>query len=144
MQTTTPRIALLCAAVLAAPLLSLHAHASLAADLSGQYVGNSQIDGEKSVAKTMLMIGGADAENTTLRIEGENTCTLKNGHYAADGDAWSLSFKDANGGDSCKRMAEGKFTLHAGAKPRTLEFEAAFSSAGGGQSLRRGALHRYP
>jgi len=93
MRMTNQRFALL-AAALAVVSVSLHAYASADAGLSGQWAGNSRIDGEKSVARTLLTLGATDAENSTLRIEGANTCTLRHGKYSAGtGATWSLSFK---------------------------------------------------
>jgi hypothetical protein len=140
---TNQRLVLL--ALLATPLLAAYAHATAGAELSGQWVGNSQVDGDKIVARTSLSLGAADADNTTLRIEGRSTCTLRDGHYAAGADgAWTLSFKEATGNDACARLARGTFTLRAGTAPRQLDFEVTYPAADGGQNLRRGALSRYP
>ena len=118
---------------------------AMATDLHGQWVGNSQVDGARSIARTTLMLGAPGAEDSTLRIEGGTTCTLGQGTYAADaGDTVSLTFKQARGGDACARMAKGTFTLRAGSKPRSLEFEASYPGADGGQNQRHGALSRYP
>jgi hypothetical protein len=108
-------------------------------------VGNSQVDGARSVARTTLTLGAADAENSTLRIEGSTTCTLGQGKYATgSGDTLSLTFKEARGGDACARMAQGTFSVRAGSKPRTLEFDASYPAADGSPNQRRGALTRYP
>jgi len=120
------------------------ADATTGGDLPGQWVGNSQVEGMRSVARTTLILGAADAEDSSLRIDGEPSCTLAHGKYSADGDTWSLKFSDARGGGACSRLAQGTFVLHAGSKPRSLQFEASYPGAEGGQSLRRGALTRYP
>ena len=128
----------------AGSLLTISVHAA-ATDLHGQWVGNSQVEGARSVARTTLTLGASDAENSTLRIEGSTTCTLGRGKYATgSGDTLSLTFKQAIGGDACTRMATGTFKVRAGSKSRSLEFEASYPSADGGQNLRRGALSRYP
>jgi hypothetical protein len=120
------------------------ANATAGSDLAGQWVGNSQVEGMRSVARTTLILGAADAENSTLRIDGEPACTLGHGKYSADGDSWSLKFSDVRGGSACSRLAQGTFLLHAGNKPRSLQFEASYPGADGEKSLRRGALTRYP
>ena len=140
---TNQRLVLL--AFVAMPLLAAYAHATASAELSGQWVGNSQVDGDKIVARTSLSLGTADAENATLRIEGRSTCTLREGRYASGANgAWTLSFKDASGGDACARLSKGTFVLHEGTTPRQLDFEVTYPASDGGQNLRRGALSRYP
>jgi len=121
------------------------AQATAGADLRGQWVGNSQVDGAHSVSRTTLTLGAPDAEDSSLRIEGNTSCLLSHGKYAAgSGDAWSLTFKEGRGGDACERMARGTYTVHPGSKPRSLEFEATYPNSDGGQNQRRGALSRYP
>ncbi|HZP65169.1 MAG TPA: hypothetical protein VFB32_02570 [Rudaea sp.] len=138
------RILLRGAIAVAATFTALALHAETAA-LAGQWMGNSQIEGEKHVTKTWLTLGAPDAANSTLRLEGDSACTLKEGSYSAGNDgAVTLTFKGSNGGDGCARLAKGSFVLHPGANPRKLEFEASYSGGDGGQSVRRGALSRYP
>ena len=124
--------------------IPLFANATTGGDLPGQWVGNSQVEGMRSVARTTLILGAADAEDSTLRIDGETSCTLAHGKYSANGDSWSLKFNDVRGGTACSRLAQGTFVLHSGNKPRSLQFEASYPGADGGQSLRRGALTRHP
>jgi hypothetical protein len=125
-----------------APLLGA---ATTTDSLSGQWNGNSQVDGDQSVAKTLLSLGGPDADNATLRIEGRNTCTLRQGSYRVDSSgAWTLSFKDTMGGDACTRLAKGTFVLHPGSTPRQLDFEVKYPGSDGQDVRRRGALTRYP
>ena len=128
-----------------AALLGASAPAAATADVSGQWVGNSQLDGSRNLGKTTLVLGAADAEDSMLRIEDRSSCTLKQGKYSAAADgSWSISFKEAKGGESCERLAKGTFTLHEGVSPRTLQFEVTYPGPDGGQNLRRGALSRYP
>jgi hypothetical protein len=113
--------------------------------ISGQWTGNSQVDGDRFVSKTMLSLGSPDGENALLRIEGRNTCTLRQGTYSSDASgAWTLSFKDPMGGDACTRLAKGTFTLHPGSNTRQLDFEVKYPGSDGQEVLRRGALTRYP
>ena len=136
---------ILCLPMFAATLFAAYAHASVSAELKGQWVGNSQVEGDKSVAKTSLTLGAADADNSILRIEGHNTCTLSQGKYSAGADgAWTLSFGEITGGDSCSRLAKGTFTLRQGSTARKLDFEVSYPGPDGQQNLRRGALSRYP
>src|ERR1700761_1550365 len=122
------------------------AFSAIAADMpTGQWSGNSQVDGDHTVAKTILSLGTADAEDGTLRIDGRSTCTLKQGKFAsADAGAWTLSFKDTSDGDACPRLAKGTFTLRQGATPRQRDFEVKYPGSDGQYVLRRGALTRYP
>jgi hypothetical protein len=121
------------------------AAAATADSINGQWSGNSQVDGDRAVSKTMLSLGTPDGDNTTLRIEGRNTCTLKQGKYSPDASgAWTLSFKEPMGGDACTRLAKGTFTLRTGATARQLDFEVKYPGSDGQDVLRRGALSRYP
>ncbi len=113
--------------------------------LSGQWNGNSQVEGDQSIAKTLLSLGAPDADGATLRIEGRNTCTLRGGSYRADSaGTWTLSFKDTMGGDACTRLAKGTFKLHSGSGARQLDFEVQYPGSDGQDIRRRGALTRYP
>ncbi len=113
--------------------------------LNGQWTGNSKVEGDQSIAKTFLSLGGPDSENATLRIEGRNTCTLRLGSYRADASgAWTLSFKDTMGGDACTRLAKGTFTLRPGSSPRQLDFDVKYPGSDGQDVRRSGALTRYP
>ena len=138
--STRKSIAILIAAF--APLVGASATVD---SLNGQWNGNSQVDGDRSVAKTMLSLGAPDGDNSTLRIEGRNTCTLRQGSYKADDTGTlTLSFKDPMGGEACTRLAQGTFTLHPGSTPRQLDFEVKYPGSDGQEVLRRGALTRYP
>jgi hypothetical protein len=120
-------------------------YANAESELKGQWIGNSQMAGETTVAKTSLSLGAPDDDGTTLRVEGRSTCTLRQGHYAAgSGGDWSLSFKDAKGGESCTRLAQGTFVLHAGNTPRQLTLDVAYPGPDGHQNERHGMLTRYP
>jgi len=67
-----------------------------AADLSGQWVGNSGIDGSRAVSKTTLVLGAADAQDSSLRLEDRSVCMLRQGKYSVDANgALSLSFGQA-------------------------------------------------
>jgi hypothetical protein len=117
------------------------------ADLNGQWVGNSQIVGQKNVAKTSLSLGALDGDDSILRVEGSNNCTLKRGTYSAQSnaaDTWTLSFKEVKGGDACERLGKGTFSLHRGSSMRVLEFEVSYPGEDGQQRVSRGALSRYP
>jgi hypothetical protein len=130
--------------LVALPLVSTVAVAA-AGSLGGQWTGNSQVDGDRVVSKTMLSLGGPDEENSMLRIEGRSTCTLKQGTYSVDASgSGTLSFKETMGGDACTRLAKGTFTLHQGNTPRQLDFEVKYPGSDGQDVLRRGALSRYP
>ncbi len=132
-------------AILVAALTPMLGVAATLDALNGQWNGNSQVDGDKSVAKTLLSLGTPDTDNSTLRIEGRNTCTLRQGSYKSDAaGAWTLSFKDTMGGDACTRLAKGTFMLHAGSTARQLDFEVKYPGSDGQEVLRRGALTRYP
>ncbi len=120
------------------------AQAEVSAELNGQWVGNSGIEGGKSGEKTTLSLGAPDADNSSLRIEGRTVCTLRDGHYSAEAEgAFTLSFKGANGSEGCERLAKGKFTLHQDAA-RKLSFQASYPGADGTPNLRSGVLSRYP
>ena len=126
------------------PFVSVVA-ATTANSLNGQWTGNSQVDGDRVVSKTMLSLGAPDEENSTLRIEGRSTCMLRLGTYSVDASgAGTLSFKENRGGDACTRLAKGTFTLHPGSTPRQLDFEVKYPGSDGQDVLRRGALSRYP
>ena len=130
---------------LIATLMPMLGAAATLDTLNGQWNGNSQVDGDRSVAKTLLSLGAADGENSTLRIEGRNTCTLRQGSYKADtSGSWSLSFKDPMGGDACARLSKGTFVLRQGSSARQLDFEVKYPGSDGQDVLRRGALTRYP
>ena len=126
------------------------ANATDTPNLRGQWIGNSMIEGQRDKAKTSLSLGAADdAENATLRIEDSNACTLKQGKYSAqpgtDGAlAWSLSFKEAHGGEVCERLAQGNFLLRQGSGARQLLFDVTYPGRDGTQNHRIGALSRYP
>ena len=132
------RTALLATAIAAAPC------AFAATGMKGQWIGSSHLEGDRDSAKTTLLIGAADAEDSSLVVEGGTTCTLRGGKYTAAGDDISLTFGKAQGSASCQRLAQGQFTVHAGSKPREITFEATYPGRDGKQDLRRGALHKYP
>lgn len=135
----------ICAAVVLATSFMSSAQGATVAGLSGQWVGNSQVEGRKAIAKATLTLGEADSDGTTLRIEDANTCTLRKGKYSADGDGhWSVSFGEASGGEGCKRLAAGTFALRRGDNPRQVYLEASYHDADGAIALRRAALNRYP
>lgn len=143
MSSFTRKVLVSCISV---PLVfvSLAAAATMDA-ISGQWTGNSQVDGDQAVAKTMLSLGAPDGDNATLRIEGRNTCTLKQGKYSSDeAGVWTLSFKEPMGGDACTRLAKGTFRLHPGSTARQLDFEVKYPGSDGQEIQRRGALTRYP
>jgi hypothetical protein len=143
-RLATTRLSLTLAALLAA-LIFPAAHASIRSDLSGQWVGNSQVDGATSTAQTTLTLGAPDSNNSSMRIEGRRTCFLKQGSYTLDGDSdLTLTFKYANGSEACNRLAKGKFKVHHGSVRNALVFEVAYADARGGKAIRRGALSRYP
>ena len=120
------------------------AQGAVAAELGGQWVGNSGVEGGRGVDKTTLSLGAPDADNSTLRIEGRTVCTLREGSYSAAADgAWTLSFKGANGSEACERLARGKFTLRQDAA-RKLSFEASYPGPDGAANQRSGVLNRYP
>ena len=136
---------LLGSAFVVASLLVASMSANAETQLSGQWIGNSQIDGDSAVAKTSLVLGAPDSDNATLRMEGRGSCTLKGGKYAADPNgAWTLSFADANGSDACTRLSKGTFVLRQGNTPRQLTFDVTYPSPDGKQNLRHGSLTRYP
>jgi hypothetical protein len=130
---------------LIAALMPMLGSAAAVDTLNGQWNGNSQVDGDRSVARTLLSLGAPDGENSTLRIEGRNTCTLRQGSYKADtSGSWTLSFKDPMGGDACTRLSKGTFVLRQGSSARQLDFEVKYPGSDGQDVLRRGALTRYP
>ena len=117
--------------------------------VTGQWVGNSLLEGSRGAEKTSLSLGEPEAENAVLRVEDRSTCTLSHGAYSAqqsaDGaGAWSLSFKESRGGEACERLARGKFLLRRGSVPRTLEFDATYPAHDGSENHLRGILSRYP
>ena len=139
------RIAVSTAAILAAAFASVAARAAAAPELGGQWIGNSSIDGQRSVSRATLSLAGVDSDGTTLRIEDASTCTLRKGKYSAASEgSWTLSFSDASGGDSCKRLAAGTFALRRGERPKQLYLEATYQSADGAQAVRRAIFNRYP
>jgi hypothetical protein len=141
----TSRVAVLTAMILAAVFVSVSACAAAAPEISGQWIGNSSIDGQRSVSRATLSMAGIDSDGTTLRIEDANTCTLRKGKYSAAGEgSWTLSFGDASGGDGCKRLAAGTFALRRGERPKQLYLEATYQSADGAQAVRRAVFNRYP
>ena len=118
-------------------------------NLSGQWIGNSLLEGQHETAKTTLSLGALDADDATLRIEDRSVCTLQQGTYSArqnaDGAAaWSLTFKQAHGGEACERLARGEFSLHSGARPRSIEFDVTYPARDGTQNHRKGVLNHYP
>jgi hypothetical protein len=126
-------------------MLLVPAFATTPSDLRGQWVGNSTLDGGSSIAKTTLSLGAPDKDDSALRIEGNSSCVLGHGSYAAgSGEAWSLTFKDASGGALCERLAKGSFTVRPGSAPRSVEFEAAYPNSDGGTNRRSGILKHYP
>ncbi len=139
------RLTLICAMLAASSAVC----ATDTPNLRGQWIGNSLLEGQHAKAKTSLTLGAADDENATMHIEDRNDCTLKGGKYAtqsgADGvPAWSLSFKEARGGEVCQRLAKADFSLRLGSRPRTLEFDVTYPAADGTQHHRIGVMGRYP
>ena len=133
------------AAVAAVALFATSAGAVAETQLKGQWNGTSQLRGESSTAKTFLSLGAPDDESATLRLEGRTNCSLRDGKYSADGNGvWNLSFKQASGGDACRRLAQGKFTLHESASSKQILLDVSYPSANGEQNQRHGALNRYP
>ncbi len=134
------------AVVVSAVFVASIAYAAAIDAPTGQWSGNSQVDGDRSTSKTLLSLGAPDADDSTLRIQGNiTTCTLRQGTYTADSSGgWTLSFKNPSGGDVCKRLAKGTFVLRSGATPKQLEFDVKYPGADGGESTRHGALNRYP
>jgi hypothetical protein len=124
--------------------MAASARATAAAELGGQWVGSSGVEGGRGSDKTTLSLGAADADNSSLRIEGRSVCTLHDGSYSAAADgAWTLSFKGANGSEACERLARGKFMLRQEV-PRKLSFEASYPGPDGTANQRSGVLNRYP
>lgn len=133
-------------AVLATGASLASAAAAPSADLGGQWIGGSLLDGQRESAKTVLDLDAAG--DSTLRVESRVTCTLRGGNVAsldsgATG-AWTLSFKSAHGGEACERMAQGKIVLRAGDKPRTLDFDLVYPGRDGASNHRHGLLSHYP
>ncbi|HEX7915253.1 hypothetical protein [Rudaea sp.] len=115
-----------------------------AADTRGQWIGRTQIEGQRDADKTTLSLGTAGEESTTLELDTGRTCKLRDGTYSDQGaDAWSLHFKPTDGSGLCDRLSQGEFTLRA-AGPRKLAFEARYPDGKGGQNQRSGVLTRYP
>ena len=139
------RVTVLTAMILAGAFGIVSARAAATPELSGQWIGNSSIDGQRSVSRATLSVAGADSDGTTLRIEDANTCTLRKGKYSAASEGnWTLSFSDASGGDGCKRLAAGTFALRRGERPKQLYLEATYQNADGAQAVRRAIFNRYP
>lgn len=114
-------------------------------DVTGQWVGNSRVDGVRIGDKAQLTLGTPNSESSSLRIEGRTTCILRDGSYQPAGDgSWALVFKAVNGADACQRLAKGTFTLRRGASSRQLTFDVSYPGPDGQANLRRGALTRYP
>lgn len=110
----------------------------------GQWIGSTQMEGDRSGDKTTLQLGSADEASTTLQVESGRTCRLREGTYSAQGDdAWSLRFKATSGDSACDRLSQGEFMLRV-AGPRKLVIEARYPDGKGGQNLRSGVLGRYP
>lgn len=140
----TSRVAVLTITILAA-FGSASARAAAAPELRGQWIGNSSIDGQRSVSRATLSVAGVDSDATTLRIDDASTCTLRKGKYSAASEGnWTLSFGDASGGDGCRRLAAGTFALRRGDRPKQLYLEATYQSADGAQAVRRAVFNRYP
>lgn len=113
-------------------------------NLRGTWIGRSTLEGERTSVKTTLSFGGKDDQNTTLSIDETRSCMLKLGSYSEQGtDAWTLSFKSAQGGEACERLAQGTFSLRTGG-PHKLEFDVTYPARDGSQNHRRGVLSRYP
>lgn len=130
----------------AALALALFACAAQAesTDPHGQWVGRTQVDGQRDADKTTLLLGAIDQEGTTLELETGRTCRLRDGTYSAQGaEAWSLHFKAESGSSLCERLSQGEVVLRA-AGPRKLAFEARYPDGKGGQNQRSGVLTRYP
>ena len=129
----------------AALLVTATSAATESADLGGQWVGNSRLDGGGVDDKARLTLGAPNSESSSLRIEGRTPCTLRDGSYQSAGDgSWTLVFKGANGADACQRLAKGTFTLRRGSSSRQLTFDVSYPGPDGQANLRRGALTRYP
>ena len=130
-------------ATLALALFTCAAQAE-SADPHGQWIGRTQVDGQRDADKTTLSLGAIDQEGTTLELETGRTCRLRDGTYSAQGtDAWSLHFKPESGSSLCERLSQGEVVLRA-AGPRKLAFEARYPDGKGGQNQRSGVLMRYP
>lgn len=109
----------------------------------GQWIGRTQVEGQRGADKTTLSLRAAGEEGAMLEVDTGRVCTLRNGAYSAQGEAWSLRFKPTDGSGFCDRLSRGEFTLRA-TGPRKLAFEARYPDGQGGQSLRNGVLARYP
>lgn len=119
------------------------AHAETA-DPHGQWIGRTQIEGQRDADKTTLSLGAIDQEGATLELDTGRICRLRGGTYSAQGaDAWSLHFKPENGSSPCERLSQGEVILRA-AGPRKLAFEASYPDGKGGRNQRSGVLARYP
>jgi hypothetical protein len=113
-------------------------------DPHGQWIGRTQVEGQRDADKTTLSLGAVDQEGTTLELDTGRTCRLRDGTYSAQGaDSWSLHFKPASGSSLCERLSQGEVILRA-AGPRKLAFEARYPDGKGGQNQRSGVLTRYP
>lgn len=119
------------------------AHAE-AVDPHGQWVGRTQVEGQRDADKTTLSLGTIDQQGTSLELDTGRTCRLRDGTYSAQGtDAWSLHFKPESGDNLCERLSQGEVILRV-AGPRKLAFEARYPDGKGGQNQRNGVLMRYP
>ncbi|MBS0583988.1 MAG: hypothetical protein JSS42_12890 [Proteobacteria bacterium] len=131
------------AAALALALLACAVQAETA-DPHGQWIGRTQVEGQRDADKTTLSLGAIDQEGATLELDTGRTCRLRDGTYSAQGaDAWSLRFKPTNGDSLCERLSQGEVILRA-AGPRKLAIEARYPDGKGGQNQRSGVLTRYP
>lgn len=123
-------------------LLGAYANANTRDSLDGKWIGNSRIDGDKSLSKTELKANFTEA---SLRIEGSATCVLKTGKYAAsNNETWQISFDEVSGGDVCSRLAKGVFTFQRGSNTRQLVFQVTYPGADGQENKGRGVLNHYP
>lgn len=110
----------------------------------GQWIGRTQVEGQRDADKTTLSLRAAGEDGATLVVDTGRACTLRDGAYSAQGEeAWTLHFKPTDGSGFCDRLSQGEFTLRA-AGPRKLAFEARYPDGRGGQNLRNGVLARYP
>jgi len=137
-QSPTPLAAALTLALFAG---AVHAES---VDPRGQWIGRTQIEGQRDADKTTLLLGAIEQEGTTLELDTGRTCRLRDGTYSAQGaDAWSLHFKPTSGSSLCERLSQGDVILRS-AGPRKLAFEARYPDGKGGQNQRSGVLTRYP
>ncbi len=131
-----------CAALMLASFAGF-THAETA-DPHGQWIGRTQVEGQRDADKTTLSLGAIDQQGAALELDTGHTCRLREGTYSAQGaDAWLLRFKPASGDSLCERLSQGEVVLRA-AGPRKLAIEARYPDGKGGQSQRSGMLMRYP